>query len=81
MNNSFSNGALPPDAEKILKQNNIDPKNVSSNDAKKILSGLNKSDAEKINHLLNNKDELNRLLNSEQAKQIMQKLFGGNGTK
>lgn len=76
LNNNF-NGNLPKDAEALLKKSGIDPKTVSSNDAKKILSSLKKEDAQKLNQILNNKDELNRILNSDAAKQIMQRFFGG----
>lgn len=81
MTKGFSGNNIPEDAKKILKQKGIDPNTVSSGDAKKILSGLNDEDAQKINRLLNDKDELNRLLNSDQAKQIMKQLFGNNGAK
>ena len=45
MNNNF-NGNIPKDTEEILKNNGIDPKTVSSGDAKKILSSLKKEDAQ-----------------------------------
>lgn len=74
MNKNFNN--IPQDAADLLRSKGIDP-NTTKGDAQKILSSLNKQDAEKINNLLNNKEELNKLLNSDAAKQIMQKFFGG----
>ncbi len=76
LNNNF-NGNIPKDTEEILKNNGIDPKTVSSGDAKKILSSLKKEDAQKLNQILNNKEELNRILNSDAAKQIMKRFFSG----
>ena len=76
MNNNF-NGNLPKDAKELLKSKGIDPKTINSGDAKKILSSLNANDAKKLNQVLNNKEELEKVLNSDAAKQIMQKLFGG----
>lgn len=76
MNNDFSRDNLTKDAQEFLKQNNIDPKKMNSNAAQKLLSGLNKSDSEKINKILNDKTELEKLLSSEKAKQIMKHLFG-----
>lgn len=43
----------------------------------KILSSLSESDAKKVNNLLSNKDELNKLLSSKEAKDIISKLKGG----
>jgi arsenate reductase-like glutaredoxin family protein len=76
LNNNF-NGDLSKDAETVLKNNGIDPKTISGSDAKKILSSLKKEDAQKLNQILNNKEELNRILNSDAAKQIMKKFFSG----
>lgn len=74
MNKNFNN--IPQDAVDLLRSKGIDP-NSAKGDAQKMLSSLNKQDAEKINRLLNNKQELSNLLNSDAAKQIMQKFFGG----
>lgn len=75
MNNYF-NGSLPPDAENMLKSKGINPNSLKKDDADKLLNSLNKSDAEKINKLLNDQKALESFLNSKQAKDIMNNLFG-----
>lgn len=72
---------LSKDAERLLRANGVDPATLRSNDAKQLLKGLNQQDAAEINRLLNNKAELERVLNSDAAKQIMQQLFGAGGAK
>ena len=72
---------LSKDAERLLRANGVDPATLRSNDAKQLLKGLNQQDAAGINRLLNNKAELERVLNSDAAKQIMQQLFGAGGAK
>ena len=75
MNNNF-NGSLPPDAKNLLKSKGIDPNALKKEDADKLLGSLSKSDAEKINKLLNDQKALESFLNSKQAKDIMNSLFG-----
>ena len=72
---------LSKDAERLLRANGVDPATLRSNDATQLLKGLNQQDAAEINRLLNNKAELERVLNSDAAKQIMQQLFGAGGAK
>lgn len=69
------------DAERLLRANGVDPAKIQNEEAKKLLNSLDRRQAEQISQLLNNKEELNRLLNSDAAKQIMQKLFGAGGAK
>ena len=71
MNNNFSN-----DVNGILKQKGIDPKNLKNMDKNALLKNLSAEDTKKINSILNDKQALNDLLNSEKAKAIMSKLFG-----
>ena len=71
MNNNFSN-----DANEILKQKGIDPQNLKNIDKNSLLKNLSAEDTKKINSILNDKQALNELLNSEKAKAIMSKLFG-----
>lgn len=72
---------FPKDAEQLLRSRGIDPNNLKDGEAKKLLQNLNHQDAEKIRQLLSNKEELNRLLQSDAAKQIMHQFFGKNGAK
>ncbi len=72
---------FPKDAEQLLRSRGIDPNNLQSSQANKLLQNLNQQDAEKIRQLLSNKEDLNRLLQSDAAKQIMRQLFGKNGVK
>ena len=71
MNNNFSN-----DVSGILKQKGIDPKNLKNMDKNALLKNLSAEDTKKINSILNDKQALNELLNSDKAKAIMSKLFG-----
>ncbi|MBQ4132079.1 MAG: hypothetical protein IJD71_07045 [Clostridia bacterium] len=71
MNNNFSK-----DASEILRQKGIDPQNLKNIDKNSLLKNLSAEDTKKINSILNDKQALNDLLNSEKAKAIMSKLFG-----
>ncbi len=71
MNNNFSK-----DASDILRQKGIDPQNLKNIDKNSLLKNLSAEDTKKINSILNDKQALNDLLNSEKAKAIMSKLFG-----
>ncbi len=71
MNNNFSN-----DVSGILKQKGIDPKTLKNMDKNALLKNLSAEDTKKINSILNDKQALNELLNSDKAKAIMSKLFG-----
>ena len=76
MNNNNQNKNLSDDAKKILKQNGIDPEHITNNDKNSLLKNLSAEDTKKINSLLNDKEALDRLLNSDKAKAIMNRLFG-----
>lgn len=71
MNNNF-----PKDASDILKQKGIDPQNLKNIDKNSLLKNLSAEDTKKINSILNDKEALNEILNSDKAKAIMSKLFG-----
>ena len=70
-NNNFSE-----DAKKILKQKEINPNQMGNIDKNALLKNLSAEDSEKINRILNDKQALDALLNSDKAKAIMSKLFG-----
>lgn len=70
-NNNFSE-----DAKKILKQKGINPNQMGNIDKNALLKNLSAEDSEKINRILNDKQALEALLNSDKAKAIMSKLFG-----
>ena len=70
-NNNFSE-----DAKKILKQKGINPNQMGNIDKNALLKNLSAEDSEKINRILNDKQALDALLNSDKAKAIMSKLFG-----
>ena len=76
MNKDF-NGFKSEDAKKHLKNQGINPDNIKKEDAQKLLNSLSKEDAQKINALLNDKAAIEKILNSDKAKNIMQQLFGG----
>lgn len=67
---------FPKDIENTIRNQGIDPKNFKSSDAQKLMSSLNREDAQKLNSILQNKQALNDILNSPQAKSLMQSLFG-----
>jgi hypothetical protein len=71
MNNNF-----PKDANDILKQKGIDPESLKNIDKNSLLKSLSAEDTKKINSILNDKEALNEILNSDKAKAIMSKLFG-----
>lgn len=75
MNNN-QNKNIPENAKNILKQNGIDPETVKNGDKNAILKSLKPEDAAKITEILNDKEALTQLLNSDKAKAIMSKLFG-----
>lgn len=74
MNNQNKN--ISENAKNFLKQNGIDAEQVKNADKNSLLKNLSPEDAAKINNLLNDKEALNQLLNSDKAKAIMAKLFG-----
>lgn len=76
MNNNNQNKNLSEDAKNLLKQNGIDPEQIKNTDKSSLLKNISAEDAKKINNLLNDKEALDRLLNSDKAKAIMNKLFG-----
>ena len=75
MNNN-QNKNISESAKKILREKGIDPEIIKNADANALLKKLKAEDAEKINRLLNDKEALDRLLNSDKARAIMEKLFG-----
>ncbi len=78
MNNNFN---INTDTEKILRQKGLDPKEISAEKAKNILSKLSAEDTKKINAILKDKAALEKLLNSQTAKNLMEKFMGNNGAK
>lgn len=50
---------------------------INSGSIDKVLSGLKPSDAKKLQEVLNNKAALNKLMQTEQAQQLIKKLFEG----
>lgn len=77
MSNSFDPKKISPEAMNMLKSKGIDPGTLKSTDASKLLSSLNKSEADKINALLNDKEALEKMLSSDRAKAVINQLFGG----
>ena len=75
MNNN-QNKNISESAKKILRGKGIAPESIKNADANALLKKLKAEDAEKINRLLNDKEALDRLLNSDKARAIMEKLFG-----
>ena len=75
MNNN-QNKNISESAKKILREKGIDPESIKNADANALLKKLKAEDAEKINRLLNDIEALDRLLNSDKARAIMEKLFG-----
>ncbi|MBE6761367.1 MAG: hypothetical protein E7551_03695 [Ruminococcaceae bacterium] len=75
MNNN-QNKNISENAKNFLKQNGIDAEQIKNADKSSLLKNLSPEDAAKINNLLNDKEALNQLLNSDKAKAIMAKLFG-----
>ncbi len=76
MNSNNQNKNLSDNAKNFLRQKGIDPEHIKNADKSALLKNLSAKDAEKINNLLNDKEALDRLLNSDKAKAIMAKLFG-----
>lgn len=75
MQNEFNYENLSPQAIKTLRENGIDPNMLKQQNMGKFFSSLNKSDAEKINDLLNDKDALQRMLSSKRAQAVINQLF------
>lgn len=75
MNNN-QNKNISENGKNFLKQNGIDAEQIKNADKSSLLKNLSPEDAAKINNLLNDKEALNQLLNSDKAKAIMAKLFG-----
>ena len=76
MNNNNQNKNVSENAKSFLKQNGINPEQIKSTDKNALLKSLKPEDAAKIQEVLNDKEALDRLLNSDKAKAIMAKLFG-----
>lgn len=76
MNSNNKNGKIPEDAEKILKQKGINTEDLKNADKNALLKNLSSEDRAKINALLNDKESLNKILNSDKAKAIMNAFFG-----
>lgn len=77
MKNDNLNNEMLNLASKQLGVNPRDLKNAGEGgDINSILSRLPKSQADKVKSVLSDKKELNRIMNSEKAKKLMQ-LFGG----
>lgn len=77
MSNGFDPNKIPLETVNMLKSKGIDPNILKSTDASKLLSSLNKTDAQKINTLLNDKEALEKMLSSDRAKAVINQLFGG----
>ena len=75
MNNN-QNKNISEDVNFFLKQKGINPEHIKNTDKNALLKNLSPEDATKINNILNDKEMLDRLLNSDKAKSIMAKLFG-----
>lgn len=73
--NNFNNSFLKKATEKTGMTPEQLKNAAKSNDVSEILSHLNKSDAEKIKGILSNKQATDELLNSPQAKSLLQNLF------
>lgn len=62
----------------IRKLSNTNNKNVpQTNQIEKLLSTLNKSDAEKVKNILNDPVKTKQLLNTPEAQALIKKLSGG----
>ncbi len=75
----------PFDKQKLINEilnggnvNKSDFKNAASrNNAQDILNSLSPADAEKVKEILNDKNKLNSLLSSEDAKKILKMFMNG----
>ena len=76
MNSNNQNRKISQDAEIFLRQKGINPEDVKNADKSALLKNLSAEDATKINALLNDKEALNKILNSDKAKAIMSAFFG-----
>ena len=76
MNFNNQNKNISEDTINMVKQKGINPEQIKNTDKNALLKSLSPEDAAKINYLLNDKEALDRLLNSDKAKAIMAKLFG-----
>ena len=76
MNSNNQNNNISEDAKNFLKEKGINPEHIKNADKNALLKNISPEDAAKINNLLNDKEALDRLLNSDKAKAIMNKLFG-----
>ena len=62
----------------IRKLSNANNKNLpQTNQIEKLLSTLNKSDAEKVKNILNDPVKTKQLLNTPEAQALIKKLSGG----
>ena len=62
----------------IRKLSNANNKNISqTNQIEKLLSTLNKSDAEKVKNILNDPVKTIQLLDTPEAQALIKKLSGG----
>lgn len=69
---------IPKPLEQALKNKKINPNHISAAETEKLIQSLSAEDAQKLNSILKNKQALQEVLNSKQAKSIMNALFGKN---
>ena len=67
---------IPKSVQNAMKNSGVDPNRFSEKDAQKLINSLSKEDTQKLNSVLQNKQALQQVLNSNQAKSIMNALFG-----
>lgn len=67
---------IPKPLQQALKNKNLNLKHFGKTETEKLIKSLSKEDAEKLNSILQNKQALHEVLNTEQAQSIMNALFG-----
>lgn len=67
---------IPKPLQQALKNKNLNLNHFGKTETEKLIKSLSKEDAEKLNSILQNKQALHEVLNTEQAQSIMNALFG-----
>ncbi len=62
--------------DSFIKENR---ESIENKDANKLIDSLSDKDKQKLNSLLNNEDELKKILSSPEAKMLIALLGGKNG--
>lgn len=76
MSNNFDSSKLNEETKRLLKSKGINPEIFQNDGASKLLSSINKTEAAKINSILNDRQALEQVLSSDRAKAVIKQLFG-----